>query len=94
MAATNVLRRTFCPSKEEEIELIELHRKHIGDCSTCLSHIPTDAPGFVTDYGDCLVKSPIFLHKVCGMTEEGCPLYTENAIALEMLLTKLRELKG
>lgn len=90
-------RQIFAPTKEEEIasieRLIQLHKEHIGDCSTCLSYCPTDAPGFVTDYGDCLAKSSVFEKRVCGLSNESCPLYKENMAALHMLTEKLKELR-
>lgn len=89
--------RVFHPTKEEEIasieRLIQLHKEHIGDCSTCLSYCPTDAPGFVTDYGDCLAKSAVFERRVCGLSNESCPLYKENMVTLQMLTEKLKELR-
>lgn len=87
------IEQIFAPTEEEEIAsiecLIQLHKEHIGDCSTCLSY----TPGFVMGYGDCLAKSSVFEKRVCGPSDESCPLYKENMVALQMLTEKLKELR-
>lgn len=91
------IKQIFAPTKEEEIasieRLIQLHKEHIGDCPTCLYYCPTDAPGFVTDYGDCLAKSSVFEKRVCSLSNEDCPLYKESMVALQMLTGRLKELR-
>lgn len=78
-------RRTFCPTPEEEaadLELLKrLHREQIGCCSTCVHHVSSNMPGFVTDYGECKVNSSLFYEKVCALSEEPeCPDYKEEEI--------------
>lgn len=93
----NKLRDIFMPSIEERIKttekLIQLYNEHIGYCSTCDHHISVDVPGFVTDYGFCKVESPIFEAKVCGLIDEGCPLYLENVSSLNRMKDELKKLK-
>lgn len=77
-------RRTFLPTPEEQIQdlemILKLHTEQIGHCSTCKNHISSDMPGIVTDYGSCNVDSPVFAEKVCGLSEETCPLYMEESV--------------
>ena len=91
-------RKVFHPTKEEQIEstemLIKLHEDQLNHCSTCVFHIPTDMPGFVTDYGDCRVNSPIFAEKVCGLKEIKCPYYAEDVAGINRLEKILEDLKG
>lgn len=91
-------RETFFPTKEEQIKslekFIELHNEQIGHCSTCAFHEPTDAPGFVTDYGSCRADSPIFAKKVCGLEEIDCSSYEEDFSIINLAKDSLAELKG
>ena len=77
-------RRTFHPTVEEQIQdyelLLRLHKEQLGHCSTCANHISSDMPGYVTDYGDCTVDSPLFPAKVCGLEDKICPLYAERSV--------------
>lgn len=91
-------RKVFFPTKTELIEdyerAIDLHNKQIGHCSTCVFHIPTNMPGFVTDYGDCRVNSPIFTEKVCGLRDINCSYYAEDFTEISKLKSELGRLKG
>lgn len=91
-------RKIFNPTKEEQIEsiemLIKLHEDQIGHCSTCMFHIPTDMPGFVTDYGECRVNSPIFAEKVCGLREIRCSHYVEDVTEINRLKSMLKKIEG
>lgn len=91
-------RKTFCPTKEEQIDtiemLIKIHKSQFGDCSTCLFHLPTDLPGFVTDYGSCRMNSPIFAQKVCGLKDIPCICYAEDTKEIQKLQDMLKSLKG
>ena len=77
-------RRTFLPTPEEQIQeyemVLRMHTEQIGYCSTCENYISSDMPGFVTDYGNCRVDSPVFEAKVCGLKDENCPLYAEKSV--------------
>lgn len=88
-------RRTFFPTPEEQIQDLEMilrvHEGQIGKCSTCENHIPSDMPGFVTDYGKCKTGSPIFIEKVCGLKDESCPLYIEKSV--EPIKQKIERIK-
>lgn len=89
-------RRIFKPTKEErrqDLELfLKMHTNNIGRCSTCIHKIESHAPGFVTDYGSCDVKSPVFFKKVCAVGEEPkCPKYEEDTV-YPMLLRRQIEL--
>lgn len=91
-------RRVFFPTKEELIKdyerVLKLHNDQIGQCSTCVFHTPSEMPGFVTDYGDCQVNSPIFLEKVCGSKDIDCAHYAENVTTANELKLELKRLKG
>lgn len=91
-------RRMFFPTKEELIKdykrIIKLHNNQIGQCSTCTHHIPTEEPGFVTDYGKCHVNSTLFLEKVCGLINVDCSYYIENIDEISKLKTELKKLEG
>ena len=87
-------RRTFLPTPEEQIQeyemVLRLHAEQLGQCSTCANHISSDMPGYVTDYGDCTVDSPLFPAKVCGLEDKICPLYVERSVeSLEKELERL-----
>lgn len=88
----------FRPSKEKQIEmlekLIQLHKDLIGDCSTCMFYRPSDAPGFVTDYGKCALDNSMFTQKVCGLKKNTCLFYIEDITNVNMLQLRLNELKG
>ena len=77
-------RRTFLPTPEEQIHDLEmvlrLHTEQIGYCSTCENYIASNMPGFVTDYGNCRVDSPVFAEKMCGIKDEKCSLYAEKSV--------------
>lgn len=88
-------RRIFKPTKEErkkDLELfLKMHTNNIGRCSTCIHKIESDAPGFVTDYGSCDVKSPVFFKKVCAIEEEPeCPQYEEDTAYPELLKQQIK----
>lgn len=91
-------RKIFNPTKEQQIKdietLIKLHEDQRNHCSTCVFHIPTSMPGFVTDYGDCRVNSPIFSEKVCGLKEVRCSYYVEDPTEINRLKKLLEGLKG
>lgn len=88
-------RRIFRPTAEEQIEdyelLLRLHKEQLGRCSTCANLIPSDLPGYVTDYGECSADSPLFPAKVCGLEEQICPLYAERSV--ESLKQEIARLK-
>ena len=91
-------RRIFNPTKEEQIYdlemLLRLHEEQIGHCCTCLNHILSDATGFVTDFGECKANSQIFAIKACGLIDDPCPLYEENAeevIGIKQNIQQLRQ---
>ena len=91
-------RKVFCPTKEEQIKdletVLKLHQDNLYHCSTCVFHILTDMPGFVTDYGSCRVNSPIFVEKVCGLKEIECAYYAEDVTEINRIKDLLKELKG
>ena len=91
-------RRIFNPTVEEQIEsikmLIKLHKKQLGHCSTCIFHIPTDMPGFVTDYGSCRANNPIFSEKVSGLKQIRCSFYAEDVSKINQLQKTLKGLEG
>lgn len=97
----NKLRSIFSTSDEELLPLYEWvvqhHHERIGACCTCTHYIPTDMPGFVTDYGDCGVKNPVFVDKVCSEVcheldeHNECPEYVEKPVTdLERKIDELR----
>ena len=90
-------RRVFHPTVEEQIQdyelLLKLHKEQLGCCSTCANHIPSDMPGFVTDYGECSVGSSVFVEKVCGLAKTPCPLYTDNSAGVDLLTQKIERLR-
>lgn len=91
-------RKIFCPTKEELIENIEatirIHKKCFNHCATCVFYIPTDMPGFVTDYGSCRLDCPIFSEKVCGHKDLKCSYYVEDVTEINRLEESLKDLKG
>lgn len=78
-------RKIFNPTIDDKIETLEtiitLHKKYIGDCSTCNYHTPSNAPGWVTDYGSCLKNCKHFSGKVCGLEKVECSEYEEESLA-------------
>lgn len=94
----NSVRRIFSPTKEEEIEDLELyiriHDNLIGSCSTCAHHTESTVPGFVTDYGECNKKYEKYLDKVVsGPNDIVCPLYEESTEHINNLKRQLESLK-
>lgn len=93
-------RRIFKPTKEEQIQdlelILRLHSEQIGKCSTCENYIPTEMPGFVTDYGRCKARSPVFDHKVAtyGDPEPECSLYLESTDYIDDVKERISKLKG
>ncbi len=88
-------RRIFHPTAAEQIQdyelLLRLHKEQLGHCSTCANHIPSDMPGYVTDYGGCCVDSPLFAAKACGLKDEICLLYVESSVeSLEQEIMRLK----
>ena len=88
-------RRVFHPTPEEQIRdyemLLALHIAQIGFCSTCANHIPSNMPGFVTDYGECRAGIQNFAEKVCGLEQLPCQQYIEESI--EPILREIERLK-
>lgn len=88
-------RRVFHPTPEEQIRdyemLLALHTAQIGFCSTCANHIPSNMPGFVTDYGECRAGVQNFAEKVCGLEQLPCQQYIEESI--EPILREIDRLK-
>ena len=88
-------RRVFAPTPEEQIRdcemLLELHTAQIGFCSTCANHIPSNMPGFVTDYGECRAGSSNFAAKVCSLEQLPCQQYSEEPV--EPILREIERLK-
>lgn len=89
-------RRIFNPTAEEQIQdidsLLNIHNNLIGLCCTCKHYKGSTMPGFVTDYGECLLKSPMFLRKVCTTAILDCPNYSENTDEVEELKKHREEL--
>lgn len=50
-------------------------------------------PGFVTDYGTCLLDRPIFVTKVIRERETVCDTYEEDKACFEELEKRIRELE-
>lgn len=92
--------KVFRPTKEDQIfmckMIVDFHRNHVGECSTCkwLTPPPSDLPGFVTDYGDCVLSKDIFYDKVCLRKDLECDAYEENTSELEYFLSEIERLKG
>lgn len=77
-------RRIFHPTREERIhdlkQIIELHERAKGKCSTCEYHIPPTSPGFITDFGSCMHGEEVYNKKDYGFSEIECPFYKEDSI--------------
>lgn len=90
-------RKVFCPTKAEQIQsmsyLIALHKEYVGYCETCANYVPSDLPGFVTDYGECLAKNPIFAQRVCGLSNATCEQYVEDRDTIDKLEGLLNAMK-
>ena len=91
----NKLKEIFFPDRKTQIkqitQIISLYKSQIGDCCTCLSYIPFDGPGFVSDYGDCKKSMSLFKDKVLSTKKINCSNYQERSI--DYLYKKLKELK-
>lgn len=91
--------KAFNPTKKDKIRnyetLVELHRKYIGECCTCkfYSPPPSDLPGFVMDYGDCVLSKDIFSAKVCGLKDVECNCYEEDTSDLKDYLSEIERLQ-
>lgn len=87
------------PTKEEQIRDLEIqlkfHQELIGHCSTCSNQIPsrTRLPDYVTDYGECKAEAEMFPAKVCGLTDDPCPMYTEDTEFVRDINLKIRQLR-
>lgn len=100
MIVLGLFRRIFHPTKEEQINDLEMllkrHEEQIGHCTTCKKHISSHEPGFVTDFGKCKNHSTIFAQKACGLTDAHCPLYEEDVeevVAIKRSILELRQLE-
>lgn len=93
----NRLRRAFCPTREERISdfemLLRMHREQIGHCSTCTNYVSSNMPGFVTDYGECKVEAEMFPAKVCGLTDDPCPMYAEDTEFVRDINLKIQQIR-
>lgn len=95
----NRLKRIFCPTREEQISdletLLRFHQELIGNCSTCSNQIPsrTRLPDFVTDYGECKAEAEMFPAKVCGLTDDPCPMYVEDTEFVKDINLKIQQLR-
>lgn len=91
----NKLRRIFHPEPEDTLKLLKMvvkgHNMGIGNCTTCLHHVPTEMPGFVTDYGYCKKNCECFDAKVCGLEKIECDKYEYRPI--DDVLEKIKELE-
>lgn len=92
-------RKAFCPNIDDKIEFIQtiitLHKRFVGDCSTCSHHVGSDVPGWMTDYGYCKKKCSHFPEKVCGLKKIECSDYEEDSLDKEYAeLEKLKEKKN
>ena len=99
MIGKNRLRDLFFSTNEQLIsdyeELLQLHNNQIGRCSTCTNYIPTDAPGFVTDYGKCRLDNPDFYERVCDPGNSiTCDLYVEDKETVKTINNEIQKLKG
>lgn len=89
----------FTPSKATRIRqlklLIDLHRRQIGNCPTCVHYIPTPpgTPGWLDDRGSCGKNCQIFDIKMTSCTKIDCPVYSENKQTLKRLEARLKELE-
>lgn len=90
--------KIFNPTKQEQIDecelALKLHKSFIGSCCTCSNYVASDAPGFVTDYGTCMVCSSVFVKKICGMDNIICSLYMEDTDSFEKVVKHIEKLKG
>lgn len=90
--------KVFKPTIEDEIrsyeKLLELHKEQIGQCSTCIHHVPPVNYPVVTDYGRCLLGDPkMFYDKILDQSID-CTNYKEDTISVmtwEKILTDLKE---
>ena len=90
--------KVFKPIIEDEIrsyeKLLELHKEQIGQCSTCIHHIPPVDYPVVTNYGRCLLGDPkMFYYKIVEQSID-CTNYKEDTISVmvwEKILTDLKE---
>ena len=90
--------KVFKPTVEDEIrsyeKLLELHKEQIGQCSTCIRHIPPVNYPIVTDYGRCQLGDPkMFYNKIVDQSID-CTNYKEDTISVmvwEKILTDLKE---
>ena len=93
----NRIRRIFSPTSEEEIkdlnQILGIHKKQIGECSTCVHYKRSDLPGYWTDYGSCKAKSPHFLEKVTHF-KVPCSSYQEDIRGVEKIKRKVKELEA
>lgn len=89
--------KIFNPTVDEQIkqyeQLLTLHNKHIGYCSTCVHYKPSQMPGFVEDYGECDLVLPSFPMKVISQKSTDCLYYKENTAQVEKLKEKIETLK-
>lgn len=93
-------RRIFWPTKEEIIKDLEmlvcLHEESIGQCSTCIHHEESHMPGFITDFGECKKKIPLFYTKVISFDNKKlcCRFYEEDTKYVELWKQQIKRLKG
>lgn len=85
--SNNELRDMFCPTTEKVNKYwrrlldIMTEQKEKKSCSVCIYCKPPDPtlPGYVTDYGYCIMNMVCFPSRVCGLTDEECKFYTYNS---------------
>lgn len=89
--------KVFKPTIEDEIrsyeKLLELHKEQIGQCSTCIHHIPPVNYPVVTDYGKCRLSESNFYDRIFDQSID-CTNYEEDTISVmvwEKALTDLKE---
>lgn len=91
----NKLLRVFKPEPEDTLKLLKMvvdgYNSAIGKCTTCVHHVPSEMPGFVTDYGYCKKNCECFASKVCGLEDIDCNEYEQRSI--DKTLEEIKELE-
>ena len=89
--------KIFNPTIDEQIEqikkIIELRRKHIGHCVTCVHYVHPGSTGIVEDFGFCKLNFSLFSKKICGLSIDKCPNYKEEFENIKKLKEKLTVLE-
>lgn len=88
--------KVFKSTIEDEIrsyeKLLELHKEQIGQCSTCIHHIPPVNYPVVTDYGSCRLSEPNFYDRIVDQSID-CAKYEEDTASVRSWENVLKSLK-